>query len=89
MSDIKLYCIESCDEEEGQVFWDIIPANSPDHAVEEWEIVRGDYATVIVTEPLHKFIATEAKNLDNLRDLQVDPLRAINEWEEMKQDVAD
>ena len=67
-----VYFIESCDEDEGQVFWDYIPADSPEHAVERWEQLRGDYATIVThceadewADQLAEFLETASKYAGN------------------------
>lgn len=43
---MNIWFIESCDGDEGQTFWDYIPAETEEQAIAEWTKVRGDYAVV-------------------------------------------
>jgi hypothetical protein len=46
MTKKKIFVVESCDEEEAQLFEDWVPAETKDVAIEEVRKLRGDYAVV-------------------------------------------
>ena len=52
---MTIYVIESCCQEENQVFWDYVPAETEEEAVSKWERVRDDYATICNTWPIDQF----------------------------------
>jgi hypothetical protein len=48
----KIFVVESCDEEEAQIFEDWVPAETKDEAIEEVRRLRGEYAVVCGARPL-------------------------------------
>lgn len=75
-----VYFIESCDSDEGQVFWDYIPADSPDHAIDRWEALRGDYATVVTHKTADEWGDDLAEFLETAQAM-LNPVRAEKAWQ--------
>lgn len=84
---MELYMIESCCEETNEVFWDVVPGESPGEALEEWEKVRGEYATCCLDEPmlLSKWNTFISEAVAANASLTVD--QGVKQWEQWKKDI--
>lgn len=84
---MQLYMIESCCEETNEVFWDIVPGESPGDAMEEWGKVRDEYATCCLDEPmpLSEWTDWMRKAVKNYESLTVK--EGVELWEQWKKDI--
>lgn len=85
----KIFIVESCDEEEAQVFSDIVVSDSLGGAEEEIEKAR-DYATVIGSHGIDWEIECMERWLKRLRSLKrmgaAGVKKAEAEWKKFKKE---
>ena len=80
------YVIESCDDDEAQIFVDIIPAETPEAAVAKWTPVRGGYATIVTHVTLPEWIEAKLEEVKHLIKF-LEPGVAKQSWKELKKEV--